>query len=67
MRLHTFCTPILRRISSLIHLIRVTDYEVTAFEAYLDLYVLTGNRTYLDAMLGARDMYLQHCKPQDHP
>ena len=45
----------------------MTDYEVTAFEAYLDLYVLTGNRTYLDAMLGARDMYLQHCKPQDRP
>ena len=44
----------------------MADYEVTAFEAYLDLYVLTGNSTYLDAMLGARDMYLQHCKPQDY-
>ena len=29
------------------------NYEITAYEAYLDMYVLTGNATYLDAMLSA--------------
>ena len=29
------------------------NYEVTAFEAYLDMYVLTGNTTYIDAVKGA--------------
>src|SRR4051812_41899437 len=28
------------------------NYEITAFEAYLDLYVITGNETYLDAIRG---------------
>ena len=29
------------------------NYEVTAFEAFLDMYVLTGNTTYRDAVLNA--------------
>lgn len=29
------------------------NYEVTAFEAYADMYALTGNQTYLDAVQGA--------------
>ncbi len=36
------------------------NYEVTAFEAYLDMYVLTGNSTYLEAMHGAWDLFMQH-------
>ena len=32
------------------------NYEVTAFEAILDLYVLTGNRTYYQAVLNAWEM-----------
>ena len=33
------------------------NYEVTAFEAYLDMYVLTGNKTYLKAVQGAWEMF----------
>jgi len=33
------------------------NYELTAFEAYLDLYTLTGNTTYLDAVLGGWKMF----------
>ena len=36
------------------------NYEITAFEAFLDMYVLTGNTTYLDAMLNAWSMLRQH-------
>ncbi|MGD0124589.1 MAG: beta-L-arabinofuranosidase domain-containing protein [Terriglobia bacterium] len=32
-------------------------YLITDFEAYLDLYRATGSRRYLDAMLGAWDLY----------
>ena len=32
------------------------NYEVTAFEALLDLYVLTGNATYATAVLNAWSM-----------
>lgn len=32
------------------------NYEITAFEAFLDMYVLTGNSTYLTAMLNAWSM-----------
>jgi hypothetical protein len=32
------------------------NYEVTAFEAILDLYVLTGNRTYFQAVINAWHM-----------
>lgn len=34
------------------------NYEVTAFEAYLDMYSLTGNATYLDAVQGAWEMFV---------
>ena len=33
------------------------NYEVTAFEAYMDMYIMTGNRTYLDAVTGAWEMF----------
>jgi hypothetical protein len=33
------------------------NYEVTALEAYLDLYVLTGNQTYLRSVKGAWNMF----------
>ena len=32
------------------------NYEITAFEAYLDMYVLTGEARYLEAMEGAWEM-----------
>lgn len=32
------------------------NYEITSYEAYLDLYIITGNTTFLDAMLSAWDM-----------
>jgi DUF1680 family protein len=32
------------------------SYLITSFEAYLDHYIATGDRTYLEAMLGAWDM-----------
>jgi hypothetical protein len=35
------------------------NYEVTAFEAILDLYVLTGNRTYYQAVINAWHMLRQ--------
>jgi hypothetical protein len=36
------------------------NYEVTSFEAMADLYVLTGNVTYLDASLSACRMLREH-------
>eukprot|EP00026_Physarum_polycephalum_P003966 Phypoly_transcript_03983.p1 GENE.Phypoly_transcript_03983~~Phypoly_transcript_03983.p1 ORF type:complete len:739 (+),score=59.86 Phypoly_transcript_03983:1-2217(+) len=36
------------------------NYEVTAFEAYLDMYILTGNSTYLDAITGAWEMFMEY-------
>ena len=33
------------------------NYEVTAFEAYMDMYLLTGNDTYLRAVNGAWTMF----------
>lgn len=36
------------------------NYEVTAFEAFLDLYVLTGNATYLTAVSNAWEMLRDH-------
>ena len=33
------------------------NYEVTAFEAYFDMWTLTGNQTYLNAINGAWDMF----------
>ena len=33
------------------------NYEITAFEAYTDMYVLTGEHRYLDAMQGAWGMF----------
>jgi hypothetical protein len=33
------------------------NYEVTAFEAYLDMYSLTGNNTYLESILAAWAMF----------
>ncbi len=36
------------------------NYEVTAYEAFLDMYVLTGNSTYLTAMLNAWEMLREH-------
>ena len=33
------------------------NYEVTTLEAYLDLYTLTGNTTYLDAVFGGWEMF----------
>ena len=36
------------------------NYEVTAFEAFLDMYVLTGNATYLTATLNAWEMLRAH-------
>jgi DUF1680 family protein len=35
-------------------------YQITFFEAYLDLYRATGDPRYLDAMLGAWDLYHDH-------
>ena len=35
------------------------NYEITAYEAYLDMYVLTGNTTYLNAMLNAWSLLRQ--------
>jgi hypothetical protein len=32
------------------------SYLITSFEAYLDHYIATGDKTYLDAMLGAWDL-----------
>eukprot|EP01051_Picozoa_sp_SAG22_P012087 SAG22_NODE_1227_length_5094_cov_5.898298_1_plen_432_part_00 len=36
------------------------NYEVTALEAYLDLYILTGNTTYIIAVKGAWKMFREH-------
>lgn len=36
------------------------NYEVTAFEAFLDVYVLTGNATFLAAVEAAWDMLRDH-------
>jgi DUF1680 family protein len=33
------------------------NYEITAFEAYLDMYVLTGEQLYMNAMEGAWGMF----------
>lgn len=34
------------------------NYEIAAFNAYLDMYVLTGNVTYLEAMFGAWNLFM---------
>ena len=34
--------------------------EITAFEAYLDLYILTGRKLFLDAVEGAWGMFRDH-------
>ncbi len=39
---------------------RPHNYLVTDFEAYLDIYRATGNQRYLDAMLGAWDLFHDH-------
>lgn len=36
------------------------NYEVTAFEAYLDMYLLTGNQTYLNATLSAWELFYRN-------
>ena len=36
------------------------NYEITAFEAYLDMYILTGDQLYMDAMEGAWGMFRDH-------
>jgi hypothetical protein len=36
------------------------NYEITAFEAYLDMYVLTGDLLYLSAVEGAWGMFRDH-------
>ncbi len=36
------------------------NYEVTSFEAMADLYLLTGNATYLDAVMSAWKMLREH-------
>jgi hypothetical protein len=36
------------------------SYENTAFEAYVDLYILTGEQRYMDAMVGAWNMSMDH-------
>ena len=36
------------------------NYEITAFEAFLDMYVLTGNATYYQAVLNAWSMLRAH-------
>lgn len=36
------------------------NYEVTAFEAYLDMYSLTGESKYHDAMVGAWEMFREN-------
>lgn len=36
------------------------NYEITAFEAYTDMYVMTGEQQYLDAMEGAWGMIRDH-------
>jgi hypothetical protein len=36
------------------------NYEICAFEAFLDMYVLTGNTTYLIAMQNAWEMLREH-------
>ena len=33
------------------------NYQLTGIEAYLDLYILTGNTAYLDAVMGAWEMH----------
>ena len=33
------------------------NYQLTAIEAYMDMYVLTGNETYLGAVMGAWEMH----------
>ncbi len=35
-------------------------YEITSFEAYLDHYLATGDKTYLDAMLGAWELIYEN-------
>jgi len=34
------------------------NYELTAFESYLDMYILTGNETYLNAILGGWQLFV---------
>ena len=51
--------------SSLAHshatcVLRSHNYEVTAYEAFLDIYVLTGNTTYLAAVMSAWSMLRAH-------
>lgn len=36
------------------------NYELTAFEAYFDMYLATGNETYLEAVRGAMEMFTAH-------
>ena len=36
------------------------NYENTAFEAYVEMYVLTGEQRYLDAVLGGWEMTMEH-------
>ena len=53
------------------------SYEIVAFEAYLDHYRATGERRYLEAMLGAWDLIRENwehvggsmaiCENQDYP
>jgi uncharacterized protein len=39
---------------------RPHSYQITFFEAYLDLYRATGHQHYLDAMIGGWDLYHDH-------
>jgi DUF1680 family protein len=39
---------------------RPHSYQITFFEAYLDLYCATGHQHYLDAMKGGWDLYHDH-------